>query len=825
MPMKPGKDEDQSKFMARCVPDMMGQNGGTKRPNEQAVAACLSIWRDAKGGKKPSKAITSEQVGLVIKRWREKFKSDPSYAWIARANDAPEPEDDESKQDFIDRCTDELTAGDDGMDDDEAENACEAQWEDFAEQSGAAAINIRDGAHGTAVVHKQHDSSGDGMEFVLSDATPDRFGDIVVPAGWDITNFVRNPVALFNHNPDFVIGRWRNITVANEALRGHLVMAPKGSSPRIDEIRSLIDAGILRAVSVGFKPIERKPREEGGEKKGFFYVRSELVETSLVAIPANPNALAVAKGLHISPETKSMVFAEHGKQNTKKAVPDPARGASRTRASVGEHAKHQRSGQRGGSPMLLGKRVEEAERFVVQLQDELTAHLESVDDQNVDDASMTVTEELTQKIAGAERHRDSLKAAETRLAKASERAGGGGNGGGDGGGNGGGGLPIVRTSGSGLMRPFGVPAKKMNSIDYLIRQGVIQFFAHKHHKPVDDVRSSIYGEDEATRAYLDYAVKAASSPAMTAVTGWAAELVQQVYADFMALLVPSSVMPKLAGMGLALTFGRAGRVIIPTRNLTPSLAGSFVGEGQAIPVRQGGFGSQTLTPKKLAVITTWTREMDEHSIPAIEGLLREAVQQDTSIALDTVLLDANPATAIRPAGLRNGVAGLTPTAGGGFNALVGDIKQMTGALLTATAGHVRAGVFLMNPQQVLSISLIQPPAAATGLFPFAQEVAAGRLRSFTLIESGNVPLGTVLALDAADFVSVGSDAPRFEVSDQATLHLEDTSPSDITGGTPSPATPVKSMFQTDSMALRLIWPTNWTLRRPGMVSWVTGVTW
>jgi hypothetical protein len=131
----------------------------------------------------------------------------------------------------------------------------------------------------------------------------------------------------------------------------------------------------------------------------------------------------------------------------------------------------------------------------------------------------------------------------------------------------------------------------------------------------------------------------------------------------------------------------------------------------------------------------------------------------------------------------------------------------------------------MNPQQVLSISLIQPPAAATGLFPFAQEVAAGRLRSFTLIESGNVPLGTVLALDAADFVSVGSDAPRFEVSDQATLHLEDTSPSDITGGTPSPATPVKSMFQTDSMALRLIWPTNWTLRRPGMVSWVTGVTW
>jgi hypothetical protein len=232
-----------------------------------------------------------------------------------------------------------------------------------------------------------------------------------------------------------------------------------------------------------------------------------------------------------------------------------------------------------------------------------------------------------------------------------------------------------------------------------------------------------------------------------------------------------------------------------------------------------------LIPKKLGVITTYTRELNEHSIPAIEGILRDSVTQDTSTAIDAVLLDTNPATSIRPAGIRNGVSGLTPTAGGGFNALVGDIKQLAGALLTATAGNIRQGVFLINPQQALSISLTQPPAAATGLFPFADEVAANRLRSFGLIISGNVPLGMVIALDAADFVTAGAEAPRFEVSDQATLHLDDTSPQDITGGTPSPATPVKSMFQTDSLALRLIWPLNWSLRRTGMVSWLTGVTW
>ena len=57
--------------------------------------------------------------------------------------------------------------------------------------------------------------------------------------------------------------------------------------------------------------------------------------------------------------------------------------------------------------------------------------------------------------------------------------------------------------------------------------------------------------------------------------------------------------------------------------------------------------------------------------------------------------------------------------------------------------------------------------------------------------------------------------------------MEDTAPTDIsTAGTPAVAAyPAKSMFQTDSMALRLIMPINWTLRRPGVVAWAAGVTW
>jgi len=818
MPMpKPRKGESQSDYMGRCMHEM---SQGSDRTNEQNVAACMQGWRDAHGGKKPSKAA---QISAVIERFKEKFTDPERLALLARAmSDCPDPEDGESKQDYVDRCVDEMTSGDDGMDEGDAEDACEMAYEDAREeQTGEGAI-----------VHKTHATEGKGVEFILSDATPDRFGDIVQVEGWEFSNFTKNPVALFSHRADFPIGTWTGIKVHDKALRGSLILAPKGISPRIDEIRGLVEAGILRAVSVGFKPLASHPVDTTkNDPFGFgpqVFTKSELVEVSLVAIPANPNALAVAKSLNISAATRSLVFAEHGNQKTRDGG---AAAYARTRAEHGNQrtqAITAKTGKtnpamKGGSVMLLSERIVAAEKFLVTLQDQLTAHLDTVDDQNPDDAALAVTEDLNQKIASAERNLSTLKQAEQRLARATaDRTNGNGR-------------EIVRGStaftqparsnGDGP-RPFGMTAKKITPVEYLIRQGVVAAFMHTKHLNAEQAQQLCgYADDECTKAYVDYCQKAATAVAMTSVTGWAAELAQQVYGDFLQLLAPSAVMPALAAKGLALTFGRAGKIVIPARSATPSLAGSFVGEGAPIPVRQGAFTTVSLVPKKLGVITTFTREINEHSIPAIEGILRDSVAQDTSVAIDTVLLDANPATAIRPSGLRNGVSGLTPTAGGGYAAFIGDLKALAGALLTATAGHVRAPVIIMNPQQALSISLMQPANAAAPLFPFSDEIANGRLRNFAVITSGNVPLTMVIALDAADFVTAGDEAPRFEVSDQATLHLEDTSPQDITGGTPSPAVPVKSMFQTDSLALRLVWPLNWALRRTGMVAWVTGVTW
>jgi hypothetical protein len=457
------------------------------------------------------------------------------------------------------------------------------------------------------------------------------------------------------------------------------------------------------------------------------------------------------------------------------------------------------------------------------LRDELNTHLESVDDENVTDTDLETTKELNKRIADQENLRTSLLASEATVAKSAADDGGNGT------------RPIT-SAGNGGRRPFSLKSKTIEPLEFLVRAGVIRVLSKNPDfagRSLDSIREQIYGNDEATKVISDIVLKTATVPATTTGAGptnWAAELVQQINAELMPRLAPSSVYPTLSGLGLRLDFGRNGRISIPTRLATPTINGSFVGEGNPIPVRQAAFSAQTLTPKKMAVITTWTREMDEHSVPAIEGLLRNAIQEDTAAAIDAVLLDATVASAIRPAGLRWYSAGLTPTPIGApanpFNALVTDLKNLTGAILTATNGNIRNMVFIMNPQQALSIGFIQPPNPS-GLFPFRDEINAGRINGKPLILSGTVPLGTVICLDAADFVSVTGDNPRFEISDQATLHMEDTNPAHLgTVGTPNSfAAPAMSMFQTDSMALRLVLPMNWIVRRTGVVSWVAGVTW
>jgi HK97 family phage major capsid protein len=559
------------------------------------------------------------------------------------------------------------------------------------------------------------------------------------------------------------------------------------------------------------------------------YVKSELVECSLVSIPANPNALSVAKSLRISSETQRVVFDEsvskkiRGESNTVRRSGETAnrRAQRRTGESAKTHSKY------GATVMLLSERIVETQKELVALQDGLDAHLAKTDNSNVSDADIEATKDFNSKIASKRRLLEALTDSEKSLAdvtKASPHAN-----------NGGRSTAIIvhdpnaskgNGSGNGTVASPAIIKQKgeLDGLDYLVRAGRVALGAKWTQRMPQEILQQAYGDDEPTRGFTELVLRAASAPAMTTVAGWAQELVQTKWTDLMPLLMPKAIFTGLSAKGLALTFGPMGKIIIPTRNRTPTIAGSFVGEGAAIPVRQGAFSSQTLTPKKVAVISTWTREMSEHSTPQIEGIIREAIQQDTSVAVDTVLIDTNPATTIRPQGLLNGVTVTTATAGGGLAALIGDITSLINALSTNLYGNLRTPVWLVNQTDMLRASLTMAPN--TGIFPFRDEIARGTLNTIPFIESATIPPKTMIIVDAADFVTVGGEGPRLEISDQATLHFEDTTPADLVTGSPGVvATPQKSLWQTDSIALRMVMPLNWVNRRPGTVAWTQAVTW
>jgi HK97 family phage prohead protease len=646
------------------------------------------------------------------------------------------------------------------------------------------------------IVRKIAASGGDGLEFVLSDGTVDRIGDVVEPAGWDYRDFLANPIALFGHSNDFPIGKWSDIRVEGGKLIAKLNLAARGTSARIDEMIGLVEQGILRAVSVGFRPLMSEPMDKEKPYRGKHYLKQELLECSLCAVPANPSALAIAKQLNVSPAVISMAFGEHAETRPGNLT------------TIGKHAVIKYPIERPKIMTNPSQRIEHTQHELNDRRDRLS-ELNDAETFDVDAA-----EKLNGEIDNLERAISVMKAAETRMGIAATTA-----------------MtvyspPVVNATAVKApfvnRRPLGQP--DVNGLDLLARAGAIKLISHAMRVSPDVLMEKLFPNDEIVKTAFNITTKAASAPALTSVTGWAAELVASRLGEMTPTLMPMSVYGPLSAKGMRLTFGPYGTINIPVRSLSTTIAGSFVGEGLPIPVRQGLFTTAPLVPKKLAVISTWSREMDEHSMPAISALIREAIQQDTSVAVDTILLDATAKSAIRPAGIRNGISGQSATAGGGFTALVGDLKLLIGAVITATNSNLRNPVWIMNPAQKVSIGLVQP--SGTAFLPFAAQVESNTLLGYPIITSGTVTAGMVIFMDAADYVSATDDSPRFEVSDSATLHMDDTTPLNIgTAGSPATvAAPSQSMFQTDCIALRMILPCDWLMRRASL-AWVSSVTW
>jgi HK97 family phage prohead protease len=142
----------------------------------------------------------------------------------------------------------------------------------------------------------------------------DSYGTILPVDKWDLKRYERNGIVGYMHDvygeswtksadPDDIIGKGEAF-VEDEKLIVRITFEPKELNERADKIFRKVQFGTLNAVSVGFVPTAKghKGNEERGENPDVYYYNGqELLEVSVVNIPANPNAVRV-KGLDSSEE-------------------------------------------------------------------------------------------------------------------------------------------------------------------------------------------------------------------------------------------------------------------------------------------------------------------------------------------------------------------------------------------------------------------------------------------------------------------------------------------------------------------------------------------
>lgn len=136
------------------------------------------------------------------------------------------------------------------------------------------------------------------VRVIASTATVDREGDVVVPEGIDLTEYLKNPVVLRQHNHNHPVAECADVAVRNGRLEALVQFPPEGTSGMADETYRLVKSGVLSAVSIGFLPGEWEFMEPGiGGWRGRKYLSCELIEFSFVAVPANPDALVIERSL------------------------------------------------------------------------------------------------------------------------------------------------------------------------------------------------------------------------------------------------------------------------------------------------------------------------------------------------------------------------------------------------------------------------------------------------------------------------------------------------------------------------------------------------
>ncbi len=145
-----------------------------------------------------------------------------------------------------------------------------------------------------AYVQRADDSADGPITFVASTGDVARDGFVIDPKGWKLDNFKANPVVQWAHSYSMPpIGRGLNPRIDGSELL--IDVEFDRDDPFAAEIERKVRTGYLQAVSVGWDGRYEDANPDDNWPGGFR--EADLLEVSVVPVPADPNALKASAQL------------------------------------------------------------------------------------------------------------------------------------------------------------------------------------------------------------------------------------------------------------------------------------------------------------------------------------------------------------------------------------------------------------------------------------------------------------------------------------------------------------------------------------------------
>lgn len=610
----------------------------------------------------------------------------------------------------------------------------------------------------------------------------DRMGDIVDPMGVQVAGDI--PLFLY-HDSWQTVGRAKLGKATKDGIpfeaRLPMVKEMGRLKDRVDEAWQMLKYRLITGVSIGFNAIEEAFMKEGGYR----FLKTEVLELSLVPIPANADALITT--------VKSIC---EGHRAALGPPPDPSGrpGASGQRSGAPSGALSLSRSQKGTDMKTITQLREERNTKAARL-DELSAlwgqadHTKTAEERAEFDALDADIQTIDDDIRV-------LRAAEVKSFGARPIEG------------------QSRGEGSGSRGPTIIVRKtdpddafKGQSYTRLLVAKALSYMAMKEGNIVSpaDIAKHRWGKSHPN---LVNVIRTAVAGGGTGSGEWGAELVEsqtRFNGDFVDYLYSMTVFDRLPLRPMP------ARVHIKGQD--GAATGYWVGESKAIPVSKADFSDVELTPLKVAAMAVCSKELITDSSPSAEMWIRDSIAQASGQRVDTTFLSTSAASSgVSPAGILNGLSAASPS-GTDAAAVRADLMTLyTGFLSAKNASGL---VQVMTPSMAKALSLLVNSLGQTE-FPNLNS-SGGTLLGDQVYTGDNVTPGDWILLKPSDIWKIGDSGLEVSMSDQATIEQNDAPAG--AGDTPTAASAtLMSLWQTEQVGFKVVRRINYKLRRSGSVA-------